>query len=90
MDEHSRKEVVSHLDELRRQVEARAGHDATGPLLTHLDELRTLVAEEESDKGAAHTSARGLEQRLLAWEAEHPTLVALATRVVRALENAGL
>jgi hypothetical protein len=38
----------------------------------------------------AYKAAQLLEQRLLAWEAEHPKLVALAARVARALENSGL
>lgn len=89
MDEEQRKHVVSQLDELRREVATKAT-DGSGPVLTQVDALRALVADANGDKDSARSSARGLEQRLLAWEAEHPTLVALANRIVRALEDAGL
>ena len=92
MDDNSRKQVVDHLDELRQRVEARKGGDkeANRPVLDEVDAVRSLVSEERADRQSAHAAASGLEQRLLAWEAEHPELVALANRVVRALEDAGL
>lgn len=91
MDENRRKQVVDHLDELRTRVAARKGGDAEAdrPVLEEVDTVRSLVSES-ADKQSAHVAASGLEKRLLAWEAEHPELVALASRVVRALEDAGL
>ena len=92
MDEDRRKQVVTHLEELRTRVESRPGGDpqADQPLLADVDSVRSLVSEPAADPKQAHAAAFGLEQRLLAWEAEHPELVALATRVVRALEDAGM
>ena len=92
MDENSRKQVVDHLDQLRTLVEARKGRDAETdrPVLDEVNSIRSLVSEQQADKKSAHAAASGLEKRLLAWEAEHPELVALASRVVRALEDAGL
>lgn len=91
MDDNSRKQVVDHLDELRQRVETRKGGDADAdrPVLDEVNAVRSLVSDS-ADKKSAHAAASGLEQRLLAWEAEHPELVALANRVVRALEDAGL
>jgi hypothetical protein len=92
LDEDRRKQVVTHLEELRTRVETLPAGDPRSdqPLLADLDTVRSLVTEPEADPKQAHAAAFGLEQRLLAWEAEHPELVALATRVVRALEDAGL
>ena len=56
-------------------------------MIRHLEELRTLV-EGQGEHGRARESASSLEQRLLAWEAEHPRIVALAARVARALSQA--
>jgi hypothetical protein len=87
VEKEQRSKVVGHLDELRDQVTQKLGPHAP-EVGAHVEELRTLV--EQPNAKEAHRSASGLEQRLLAWEAEHPTLVALATRVVRALEDSGL
>jgi hypothetical protein len=84
--EEQRKQVVGHLDELRAEVAHKLGRD--NEVGTHVDELRALV--QEPNARGARTSASGLEKKLLAWEAEHPTLVSLAQRIVRALEDSGL
>jgi hypothetical protein len=55
-----------------------------------VEELRALVEARPVATRDAQASAGSLEQRLLAWEAEHPQIVALASRVARALEDAGL
>jgi hypothetical protein len=86
VEEEQRKKVVGHVDELRDQVAQKLGRD--NEVGAHVEQLRALV--QEPDAKQAHTSASGLEKKLLAWEAEHPTLVALASRVVRALEDSGL
>lgn len=90
MEKEQRNKVVGHLDELREQVAKKLGTDAH-EVGAHVDQVRTLVEQHDRpDLQEAHRSASGLEKKLLAWEAEHPTLVALATRVVRALEDSGL
>ncbi|HEY6878782.1 MAG TPA: hypothetical protein VI299_12220 [Polyangiales bacterium] len=86
MEKDTRSKVVGHLDELRDQVAQKLG--GAPEVTQHVEQLRALV--EQPNAKEAHSSASSLEQRLLAWEAEHPTLVALATRVVRALEDSGL
>lgn len=90
MKEDSRKQAIAHLEELRT-LAARAGGNPNdhASLLAHIDELQALVQQEQPGSDL-QLSASGLEQRLLAWEAEHPRLVALASRVARTLENAGL
>jgi hypothetical protein len=89
VEKDSRSKVVGDLDELRAQVAQKLASDPKrSEVNQHVEELRALV--QKPDPKAAHKSASGLEQRLLAWEAEHPQLVALATRVVRALEDSGL
>ncbi|HEX5656963.1 MAG TPA: hypothetical protein VFX59_07195 [Polyangiales bacterium] len=85
MEEEQRKKVVGHLDELRDQVSQRLGDHEVG---AHVEQVRALVVKPDAKE--ARTAASGLEKKLLAWEAEHPTLVALANRVVRALEDSGL
>lgn len=89
LDEQTRNRVVKGLDELREQVSERLGNDPArhAEVAAHVEELRTLVDDGAQD---AHSSASKLERRLLAWEAEHPQLVALASRVARALEDSGL
>lgn len=87
MNDDKRKEVVAQLERLRKEVETRAGDAA---LLGQVDALKTLVADQSADRAHAQSSARGLEQKLLAWEAEHPTLVSLVGRVVHMLEDAGI
>lgn len=91
MQEDSRKQAIAHLAELRALLVSRPGDPSdASSLLAHVDQLHALVQGEQSTPQEAHIFASGLEQRLLAWEAEHPRLVALASRVVRTLENAGL
>ena len=90
LDEQTRNQIVKQLDELRAQVGARLGadpqsHDVAG----QVDQLRALV-QKPVDSSSAHALASSLERRLLGWEAEHPQLTALAARVARALEDAGL
>jgi len=89
MDEHKRSRVVGDLDQLSKELSARLGADPErhGPVAAHVDELRRLV---QSGSSEAHASVRHLEQRLTAWEDEHPQLVELAGRVARALAAAGL
>jgi hypothetical protein len=70
LDDDKRKDVATQLEQLRKEVETRAG-DAS--LLSEVDALRTLIADQGADRAHAQSSARGLEQKLLAWEAEHPT-----------------
>lgn len=92
MDDEARKQVVRELDTLRDQVSERLGTDPIShdPVQAHVEELRTLVQQPSYDATGARASAGGLEQRLLAWEAEHPQLVGLASRIARVLEDAGL
>jgi len=92
VDEQTRKQVVKQLDELRTAVSDRLGNDPQrhDPVAAHVDELRALVHDGASDNKEVHASATGLERRLLAWEAEHPQLTALAARVARVFEDAGL
>lgn len=92
MDEQTRNQVVKQLDELRAQVAERLGKDPQhhDPVAAHVEELRALVHDPVGDGKDAHASASGLERRLLAWEAEHPQLTALAARVARMFEDAGL
>lgn len=93
MTPEARKQAIDKLEELRAQVSARLG-DHHAPLAAQVDEIRNLVQQEPSPDGEpaqpASAAAARLEQRLLAWEAEHPQLAALASRIARALEDAGL
>lgn len=93
VNQEARKQAIDKLEELRAQVATRLG-DQHQPLTTHVDEIRSLVEQDTSATGApaqpASAAAARLEQRLLAWEAEHPQLAALAARIARALEDAGL
>jgi hypothetical protein len=86
LEKDTRSKVVGHLDELRDQVAEKLG-EKSGEVTAHVEELRSLVNDGGKE---AHSSASSLERRLLAWEAEHPQLVALAARVARALEDSGL
>lgn len=93
MTQDARKQAIEKLEELRAQVATRLGEHHE-PLTAHVDEVRGLVQQASAAAGeptppAAAAAAR-LEQRLLAWEAEHPQLAALASRIARALEDAGL
>ena len=91
MDEQTRNRVVKQLDELRAEVAERLGKDPEhGAVAAHVDALHALVHDKATDRQEAHASATGLERRLLAWEAEHPQLTALAARVARVFEDAGL
>jgi hypothetical protein len=91
MDDTTRRQMVAELEALRAQVRA-AGDAKSGPdvaLIASVNELDALVRAEHPS-GEAHTLARALEERLLAWEAEHPKLVAFASRVAHALEDSGI
>jgi hypothetical protein len=83
--------MLEQLDELRAQVKSSGARDtqAEVTLLEQVEQLQVLVATEPQ-AGAASKTARALEQRLLAWEAEHPQLTALAARLARALEDSGM
>lgn len=91
MDDATRDQVKRELSALRAQVrsDAAAGTQEQAALLEHVDSLHDLVSTAPAPPHATK-AAQLLEQRLLAWEAEHPKLVALAARVARALENSGL
>jgi len=92
LKEDSRRQVIAHLDDLRALLVSRAGSNPgdDDSLLAHVDELQALVQREQAATDEVSGSASSLEKRLLAWEAEHPQLVAIAARVARTLENAGL
>jgi hypothetical protein len=92
VDEDARKQVIDKLHELKGQVGERLGGDPEhhDPVVAQIDEVRSLVEEGPTDPKNAQIAAGGLERRLLAWEAEHPQLTALASTIVRALEDAGL
>jgi hypothetical protein len=95
LDEQTRNQVVKQLDELKTQVSERLGSDPKrhDPVAAHVEELRALVQDQPAsvdNTKHARDSASGLEQRLLAWEAEHPQLTSLASRVARMFEDAGL
>jgi len=92
VNEEARKQAIEKLNELRQQVAERLGSDPArhDPVLAHVDEVRALVESGSSEGESAHTAAGSLERRLLAWEAEHPLLTSLASRIARALEDAGL
>lgn len=87
MDDTTRKQMVDELEILRAQVKAGSARDAE--LSASVDQLQQLVSAQPPS-AEAPSLARDLEQRLLAWEAEHPKLVALAARVAHALEDSGL
>jgi hypothetical protein len=90
MDDATRDQVKQELQELRAQVESAApSAQRDAALLEHVDSLHELVSAAP-EQPQAYKAARLLEQRLLAWEAEHPQLVALAARVARALEDSGM
>ena len=92
MDEPLRTQMIEHLSDLRTLLAATGSRspalDAT--LLEHIEELEALITGEQPSASGAQKVAEVLERKLLGWEAEHPQLVALASRVARALENAGL
>ena len=92
MNEETKNQVVQQLDQLRSEVSQRLGQDPAShdPVAAHVEQVRGLVQDPPADARAAQVAAGSLEQRLLAWEADHPQLVSLASRVVRALEDAGL
>ncbi len=92
MEEQLRTQMTEHLAELRALLAAGGTRspELEASLLEHVGELEALVASDKPDTSGAQTIAAGLERKLLGWEAEHPQLVALAARVTRALENAGL
>jgi hypothetical protein len=90
MDEVTRKQMAEELTKLRAQVSVGAEPSARdGELMKHVDQLEQLVTAQPSP-AEAHSLAQSLEQRLLAWEAEHPKLVAFAARVAHVLEDSGL
>jgi hypothetical protein len=91
MDDTTRDQVKQELQALRAQVESAApsATQQDAALLEHVDSLQQLVSGAP-EQPHAYKAAQLLEQRLLAWEAEHPQLVALAARVARALEDSGL
>jgi hypothetical protein len=91
MDEATRDQVKQELEALRAQMKSGSGPESPNDaaLLEHVDSLHGLVNAAPAQP-QAYKAAQLLEQRLLAWEAEHPKLVALAARVARALEDSGL
>ena len=92
VNEEARKQIVEQLNELREKVSERLASDPLShdPVAAHVDEVRALVEEAPAGETSARTAASSLERRLLVWEAEHPQLAALASRIARALEDAGL
>ena len=91
MEEPLRAQMIEHLTELRSLLGAGVrSPELNAQVLAHIAELEGLIAAETPDTVGAHQVASGLQQKLLGWEAEHPQLVAIAARVVRALETAGL
>ncbi|MDB4975131.1 MAG: hypothetical protein JWN48_3472 [Myxococcaceae bacterium] len=92
MDEQTRNQLVKQLDELRDRVSERLGDDPArhDPVASHVEELRALVVDSPANSRDTREVAGGLERKLLAWEADHPQLVSLASSLVRALEAAGL
>ena len=86
------KQIVEHLDELSERAAERLGDDpgSHGPVAEQIAQVRSLVERGGSERAQTQAAARSLEQRLLAWESEHPQLTTLAAQIVRALENAGL
>lgn len=91
MDDKTREQMAEEVRALQAQIKSspRSASRTDAELHEHLDSLHAIVAAQPGEGGQA-TRARTLEQRLLAWEAEHPALVALAARVARAFEDAGL
>jgi hypothetical protein len=92
LNEETKNQVVQQLDQLRSEVSQQLGQDPSShdPVAAHVEQVRGLVQDRPADARAAQLAAGKLEQRLLAWEADHPQLVSLAARLVRALEDAGL
>ena len=92
MNEEGRKQIIEQLNTLRDQAAERLGNQPQQhePVAVHVEQVRTLVQDAPAGGKSAHTEASSLEKRLLAWEAEHPQLVSLASRIARALEAAGL
>jgi hypothetical protein len=92
VNEEGRKQIIEQLNTLRDQAAERLGTDPQHhqPVAEHVEQVRTLVRDAPAGAKTAHTEATSLEKRLLAWEAEHPQLVSLASRIARALEDAGL
>ena len=91
MDDKTREQMAQEVRALQAKLKASGAVPAQtdAQLHEHLDALHALVATKPNEAGLA-ARAQTLEQRLLAWEAEHPALVALAARVARALEDSGL
>jgi hypothetical protein len=89
MDETTRKQMVAELEALRAQVRAAGDSEPDEALIASVNELDALVRTEHGSSDA-HSLARALEEKLLAWEAEHPKLVAFASRVAHALEDSGI
>jgi hypothetical protein len=91
MDDTTRRQMVAELEALRAQV--RGTGEAQEPpdeaLIASVNALDALVRSEHPSREAP-SLARALEERLLAWEAEHPKLVAFASRVAHALEDSGV
>lgn len=91
MDKATRGQVIEELEALRAEVKSSTREDSARDreLLGHVDHLHQLV---NATKDAAPEAglAQSVSQKLLAWEAEHPRLVALAARVAHALEDTGL
>lgn len=92
MNEDARKKVIDELHDLRGQVGERLGNEPQhhDVVVAHIEQVRTRVERGPVEGKSAHAAAGELERRLLAWEAEHPTLTSLAARIARALEDAGL
>jgi hypothetical protein len=91
MDDKTREQMVEEVRALQAQLKSGAASPSQtdAELHEHLESLHAIVAGKAGDTGLAER-AQTLEQRLLAWEAEHPALVAFAARVARAFEDAGL
>jgi hypothetical protein len=91
LDDKTREQMIGQLDELRAELQSSGARDSLNEvtLLEQVEDLQALVTSER-DTSQASKVARVLERRLLAWEAEHPQLAALAARVARALESSGL
>ena len=91
LDNETRKETMERLHELRVQLLSTGTRESQNDvtLLEHVENLQALVVSDR-DPAVASKAARVLERRLLAWEAEHPQLTALASRVAQVLESSGL
>lgn len=91
MDDATREQMIKELEALRAQVKAGGASPSEKDveLQAHIASLHVIVTTTPAQSSTQKT-AQALSQRLLAWEAEHPGLVALAARVARALEDSGL